>query len=389
MKHNFDEIINRRASECKKYEPAYPQDVIPMWIADTDFAVPKEISEAIQERAQHPCFGYPVESFEFEKAAADWEKKRFGWDVDPSWVKYSNGVLPFLMYAIRAFAYPGDQVIIQPPVYPPFSAIVKNNGCQLITNPLVQDADGKYQIDFEDLERKLKHPRAKLLFLSNPHNPAMRAFTREELTRIGELCLNYHVIVISDEIHCDLTYKGYEHIPFGSISEEFAQNSMVLINPSKTFNIAGFRTGAAIIPNKQLRDNIQIMIEDNKNYGRTIFGMLTFITAYEKCEYYADELMEYLEGNKDYIVGFLKERIPKIKLAQPEATYLMWLDCRELGMSQEDLKKFFFEKAKLGLNDGATFGQEGIGFMRMNIACPKATLEEALNRLEAAVNSLG
>ena len=162
-----------------------------------------------------------------------------------------------------------------------------------------------------------------------------------------------------------------------------------IINRSKTFNIAGFRTGAAIIPNKQLRDNIQIMIEDNKNYGRTIFGMLTFITAYEKCEYYADELMEYLEGNKDYIVGFLKERIPKIKLAQPEATYLMWLDCRELGMSQEDLKKFFFEKAKLGLNDGATFGQEGIGFMRMNLACPKAALEEALNRLEAAVNSLG
>lgn len=388
MKHNFDEMIDRRVSECKKYEPAYPEDVIPMWIADTDFAVPEEIAAAIQERAKHPCYGYPVESFEFEKSAASWEKKRFGWDVKPEWVKYANGVLPFLMYAIRAFAYPGDKVVFQTPVYPPFYAITRNNGCQIVTNPLVQDENGKYQIDFEDLEKKLKDPRVKLFFLCNPHNPVMRAYTREELIQIGELCLKYHVIVIADEIHCDLTYKGYEHIPFASISEEFANNSMVLINPSKTFNIAGFRTGAAIIPNKEMRDNIQIIIEDNKNYGRTIFGMLSFITAYNECEYYADEMMEYLEENKNYIVKFMKERIPRIRLAEPEATYLLWLDCRALNMTQEELKKFFFEKAKLGLNDGATFGAEGVGFMRMNIACPKATLTEALNRLEKAVKEL-
>jgi len=388
MKHNFDEMIDRRVSECKKYEPAYPEDVIPMWIADTDFAVPEEIAAAIQERAKHPCYGYPVESFEFEKSAASWEKKRFGWDVKPEWVKYANGVLPFLMYAIRAFAYPGDKVVFQTPVYPPFYAITRNNGCQIVTNPLVQDENGKYQIDFEDLEKKLKDPRVKLFFLCNPHNPVMRAYTREELIQIGELCLKYHVIVIADEIHCDLTYKEYEHIPFASISEEFANNSMVLINPSKTFNIAGFRTGAAIIPNKEMRDNIQIIIEDNKNYGRTIFGMLSFITAYNECEYYADEMMEYLEENKNYIVKFMKERIPRIRLAEPEATYLLWLDCRALNMTQEELKKFFFEKAKLGLNDGATFGAEGVGFMRMNIACPKATLTEALNRLEKAVKEL-
>ena len=355
MKHNFDELIDRRVSECKKYEPSYPKDVIPMWIADTDFAVPEEIAEAIQKRAEHPCFGYPVESFEFERAAARWEKVRFGWEVDPEWVKYSNGVLPFLMYAIRAFAYPGDKVVIQPPVYPPFQAITKNNGCQLLTNPLIQDENGKYQIDFEDLEEKLKDPRTKLFFMSNPHNPVMRAFTLEELTRIGELCLKDHVIVIADEIH---------------------------------FNIAGFRTGAAIIPNKKMRDNIQIIIEDNKNYGRTIFGMLSFITAYTECDYYADEMMDYLEENKNYIVDFIRNRIPRIKLAEPEATYLLWLDCRDLQMTQSELKTFFFEKAKLGLNDGATFGIEGTGFMRMNIACPRATLVEALNRLEKAVNEL-
>ena len=375
MRYNFDEIIDRRASECKKYEPAYPKDVIPMWIADTDFAVPKEITDAIKKRAEHPCYGYPVESFEFEKAAARWEKVRFGWNVEPEWVKYSNGVLPFLMYGIRAFAYPGDKVVIQPPVYPPFHAITKNNGCQLLTNPLIQNEKGKYQIDFEDLENKLKDPRTKLFFMSNPHNPTMRAFTREELIKIGELCLKYNVIVVSDEIHCDLTYKRYKHIPFASISEEFAQNCMVLINPSKTFNIAGFRTGAAIIP--------------NKNYGRTIFGMLSFITAYTECDDYADELMEYLEINKDYVVNFIQEKIPRIKLAEPEATYLLWLDCRGLNMSQEELKKFFFEKAKLGLNDGSTFGVEGTGFMRMNIACPKSTVIEAMNQLERAVKELG
>lgn len=389
MRHNFDEIINRRVSECKKYEKTvYPEGIIPMWIADTDFAVPKEISDAIIKRAQHPCFGYPIETLEFEKAVQRWEKVRFNWDIDSEWVKYANGVLPFLMYAIRAFSYPGDEVIIQPPVYPPFSAIVKNNGRQLINNPLVQDENGKYQIDFEDLEKKLRNPRAKLLFLSNPHNPTMRCFTLEELTKVGELCLKYNVIVISDEIHCDLTYKGYKHIPFGSINEEFANNSMILVNPSKTFNIAGFRTGAAIIPNKQMRDNIQITIVNNKNYGRTIFGMLTFITAYTECDYYADEMMEYLQENRDYLVDFIRTNIPKVKISDPEATYLMWLDFKELGIEQEELKNFLFEKAKLGLNDGVTFGQEGKGFMRLNIACPKLVLVEALNRLKDAVNSL-
>lgn len=388
MKHNFDEIVNRRASECKKYEPSYPEDVIPMWIADTDFAVPAEIAEAISQRAKHPCYGYPVEAFAFEEAVCRWEKVRFGWDINPHWVKYANGVLPFLMYAIRACSYPGDKIVIQTPVYPPFFAITKNNGRQLLENKLVQDETGKYQIDFEDLENKLKDPRTKLFFLCNPHNPTMRCFTKEELTRMGQLCLKYHVIVVADEIHCDLTYKGFVHIPFGSISPEFAKNSMVLVNPSKTFNIAGFRTGAAIIPDAELRNNIQITIENNKNYGRTIFGMLSFITAYTKCDYYADEMMEYLEGNKDYLSDFLKKRIPSIRLGQPEATYLMWLDCRALQMEQPELKQFYFEQAKLGLNDGETFGAGGKGFMRMNIACPRATLEEALIRLERAVNGL-
>lgn len=389
MKHNFDEIVNRRGSDCKKYEATvYPADVIPMWIADTDFAVAKEIAQAIQERAMHPCYGYPVESFAFEEAAARWENVRFGWNVDPSWVKYSNGVLPFLMYAIRVFSHPGDGVVIQPPIYPPFPAIIRNNGRQVLENRLLKDEKGSYHIDFEDLETKLSDSKTKLLFLSNPHNPAMRCYTREELEKIGDLCLKYNVIVVSDEIHCDLTYKGYRHIPFATIRPEFQDNCLVLINPSKTFNIAGFRTGAAIIPNKRLRDEIQSAIVSNKNYGRTIFGMISFITAYTQCDYYADEMMEYLQGNRDYLLEALQTRIPQIHLAEPEATYLMWLDCTKLDMTQPELKKFFFEKAKLGLNDGSTFGAGGTGYMRMNIACPRSTVEEAVARIERAVNSL-
>lgn len=387
MRHNFDEVINRRTTECKKYEPgSYPEDVIPMWIADTDFASPIEITEALRERIGHPCYGYPANQAAFEEATARWEHQRFGWEVDPAWVKYGAGVMPFIMYAVRAFTCPGDFVLIQTPVYPPFHAIVKNNGRYLACNSLKKDENNHYSMDFEDLEKRLKNPRTKLMLLCNPHNPVMRAWTLEELTAVGELCIKHHVFLVVDEIHCDLTYKGFQHIPFGSISKEFADNSMILVNPSKTFNIAGFRVGGAIIPNQKYRDEIETAIVNNKGYGRTIFGNIAYVTAYTKCDYYADEIMDYLEENKDFMMEFFQTRIPQIKVGVPEATYLIWLDCSSLGMSQDELKDFFKNKAKLALNDGATFGPEGIGFMRMNIACTKATLTEALERIERAVN---
>ncbi len=235
MKHNFDEVIDRRTSDCKKYEAAsYSEDTLPMWIADTDFAVPKEITDVIVERAKHPCFGYPYPNFAFEESVQRWMKVRFGWDVDPHHVKYGPGVMPFMVYAVRAFTMPGDAIVIQPPVYFPFAAVVRNNGRQLVENRLVMDADGKYRIDFDDLDRKLADPRAKVLFLCNPHNPVMLSYSREDLTRIGELCLKHGVIVVSDEIHCDIVFGGHRHIPFASIRREFADISMVLVNPSKT-----------------------------------------------------------------------------------------------------------------------------------------------------------
>ena len=389
MKHDFNLEINRRNTECKKYEAAsYPEDVIPMWIADTDFATPVEISQALKDRMDHSCFGYPANQEEFESSAARWMRDRHSWDVKPEWVKYGQGVMPFIKFAIDAFTAPGDKVIIQTPVYPPFHALVINNGRQLVANPLVKGENLHYTMDLDDLEQKLKDARTKLLLLCSPHNPVMRAWTKEELTAVGDLCLKYGVFIVVDEIHCDLTYKGFHHVSFGTLGERYYNNSMVLINPSKTFNIAGFRVGAAIIPETTARDKIETAIVNNKAYGRTIFGNIAFVTAYTKCDYYADELMEYLEENKNFMVEFLQTRVPKIKVGNPEATYLIWLDCSDLGMNQSKLKAFFRENVKLGLNDGATFGPNGVGFMRMNIACTKKTLKEALERLEAEVNKL-
>ena len=387
MKYNFDEIIPRQGTNSYKWDSANDSDILPMWVADMDFRTAPAVTEALKKRVEHGIFGYVRVPDSYYHAVIHWFDRRHNWKIEREWIIYTTGVVPALSAVIKALTNPGDRVLVQTPVYNCFFSSIRNNGCEMISNPLIYE-DNTYRIDFDDLEKKLKDPRTKLFFMSNPHNPAMRCFTLEELKRIGELCLKYNVLVISDEIHCDLTYQGYKHIPFGSISEEFANNCIVLINPSKTFNIAGFRTGAAIIPNKRIRDNIEITIVNNKNYGRTIFGMLTFVTAYTQCDYYADEMMQYLQQSRDMMMAYMKERIPRIKLAEPEATYLMWLDCRDLNMTQDELKAFMFNKAKLGLNDGATFGTGGTGFMRMNIACPRSTVEQALEQLEKAVNAL-
>lgn len=387
--HDFEKIINRRGTDAKKTDPAvYPETCIPMWIADTDFECPEPITEAMVERAKQGVFGYPIERQEFADAVTRWMNTRFDWAINPEWVKYVPGVMPGMIFAIRAFTEEGDKVLIQSPVYPPFSQVVQYNNRRVEKNPLELE-NGRYKINFDDLEAKLSCPKTKLMFLCNPHNPVCRAYTKEELVQIGELCKKHNVIVVADEIHCDLVYKGYKHISFGSISEEFAQNCLVLINPSKTFNIAGLRTGAMIIPNKDMRDKIQAQILSNKAYGRSIFGQIGVEIAYTKCDYYVNGLMEYLQKNRDFAIEYFRGNIPEIKLIEPEATYLCWLDCRQLGLSQPELKKFMVDKAKLGFNDGATFGsEEGAGFMRMNIACPKSVLERALKQLEMAIKEL-
>lgn len=383
--HDFDEVVNRRGGDSKKYS-LYPEDVIPMWIADTDFKSPQPIVEALVKRMQMGVYGYTPTSERLKSAAARWQKLRFGWDVDPATVEYIPGVISGVISAVRAFSQPGDNIVVQSPCYPPFSDLADHNGRHLLRNWFVKKND-RFEIDFEDFEAKIADPRTKLFILCNPQNPSGRVYTREELIRMGELCLKRHVVVLADEIHADIVFDKRKHIPFASLSSAFAQNCVSFMNPSKTFNVPGFRTAAFIASNPVLKEAVHQIVVDNKAIGENICGTLALCTAYEKCGYYADQLVAYLQGNRDYA----EERFGKIKGVVPsrlEGTYLMWLDCRGLEMSQKELDRFFVEKVKVGLNSGTTFGQECDGFLRMNIACPRSTLAEALDRIEAAVNSL-
>lgn len=384
--HNFDEIVVRRGTDAKKYDPSlYSQDVIPMWIADTEFKAPKEVVDAICKRAEHGVYGYPYNDIAFEEAAQRWVGVRFNWEIEANWVEYVIGVIPGVICTIRALSNEGDKIVLQTPIYPPLREAVNQNNRVLLENKLVLE-NGRYEIDFEDLENKLKDEDTKIFILCNPHNPSGRVITKEELTRIGNLCLKYDVKIISDEIHCDLTYNGVKHTPIASISDEIADICTTSINPSKTFNIAGNRIACIITKNDERRAKIKEHILANKGQGRTIFGLTSFITAYTQCDYYADQVVEYTQKNMEYVKEFMEERIPSVKLIKPEAMYLLWLDFRKLGLSQSDLKKFLTEEAKLGLNDGQSFGDNGIGFMRLNIAAPKIVVEEVMHRLELAIN---
>jgi cystathionine beta-lyase len=387
LKHNFDELIDRKGTECKKWD-TYADDVIPMWIADTDFKCPQPVVDAMVKRAQHGIYGYPVNVVNFEESIVNWQKKRFGWNIETDWVEYTPAVIPAIVYAMRAFTEPGDNVVIQMPAYHPFHDIIPNNGRHILGNNLILNADGSYSVDFENLEQLLSKKRTSMFLLCSPHNPVGKCFSREELTRISELCLKHNVFVVSDEIHSDIVYKGHRHIPFGSLSQAAADNCVVCVNPSKTFNIAGVRTGAAVIPNRRNHDLFYKPLEDLKAYGRTIFGTLPIEVAYNECDYYADQLLEYLTGNLEYLNKFIAERVPQIKVTPVQATYLIWLNCKALNMAPKELNQFFLEKAKVAMNEGATFGPGGAGFMRMNIACPRSRLVEALERIEAAVKQL-
>ncbi|WP_018751174.1 MalY/PatB family protein [Paenibacillus sanguinis] len=386
LQHDFDEMMDRSGTEAKKYS-VYTDDIIPMWIADTDFKCPEPVIQALMNRVEHGIYGYPHVDNTLGRALGCWTEKRFGWKIKEEWVEYSPAVVPALAMAVQAYTEPGEQVLIQTPVYPPFHQVIENNDRVKVTNSLVL-RNGSYEIDFTDLEEKLSHPKTKLMLLCHPHNPTGRVFSEEELRSIGELCLKHHVIVVSDEIHSDLVYPGRKHLPFAMLSEEIANRCLVCMNPSKTFNLAGLRTAGIVIPNAQLREAYHDRLIKNKSDGRTIFGLLALETAYSECDYYAEQLVDYLSGNLAYLLDYFARYIPEIMPIRPEATYLVWLDCRALQMDQPELLSFMEKQAKLGLNDGASFGQEGIGFVRMNIGCPKQVLVEALKRLEKAVSGL-
>lgn len=390
MQTNFDEIINRKNTNSIKYEPGVlkemfgSEDLLPMWVADMDFKCPDVIVNAILERATHGIYGYSDMDDVFYEVFIDWNKRRNQWMIKRDWICYSPGIVPAVNYIVQAFCHTGDKVIIQNPVYYPFSQAILNNGAQVIYNPLVK-IENKYEMDFDHLEEIVKDPRVKLFILCNPHNPIGRVWSAEDLLRLGEICIAHNVIVVSDEIHSDLILKGHKHIPFASLSERFAQNSITCMAPSKTFNIAGLQISNIVIPNASIRATFQTILENNAIRHPNIFGIVAQKAAYGEGEQWLEEVLEYIEGNMAYIDAFVKARLPEIKFQKPEATYLAWLDFSGLGMDQLSLEKWMHHEVKLALDEGYIFGEGGGGYERINVACPRSVVVEALERIEKAV----
>lgn len=390
MKYNFDEIIDRKNNFAAKYDELMlkygKDDLIPMWVADMDFKAPQPVIDVMRERLDQGIFGYTARPDSYYESISQWLSKRHGWNVDPKHIIHSPLVIPSINVIIKEFTKPGDKIIIQTPVYSPFFDVVSNNNRELLLNPL-KLVDGKYGMDYENLENAAKSG-AKMLLLCNPHNPVGRVWTKEELKKVGDICLKYGVKVISDEIHSDLIYKGYKHTPFGMISDEFFKNSITCSAPSKTFNIAGLQASYVIFPSeeeKQVFDHAWTLIDIKRN---NCFSLVATKAAYRHGEEWLDQLIEYLQGNVDLVIDYCEKYIPKIKAMRPEGTYLIWIDCRELGMDKDQLNKFMIEKVKVAFSAGNGFGIEGEGYIRMNIACPRAIVQEVLDRLKTQIRDI-
>lgn len=386
MKYEFDKYIDRTQTKSEKWDFG-ERDVFPMWVADMDFASPPAVVEAILKRAAHGIYGYTFAPPSYYRALMDWVERRHGWPLQQEWICYSPGVVPGINMLIRALTQPGDEVILQMPVYYPFFEAVKGNGCRIVNNALKLD-NGRYFMDFADLAEKCAKKRASLLVLCNPHNPVGRVWEREELEKVGEICLANGVTVISDEIHSDLIYPGYKHLPFAGLSPEMAAHSVTCYAPSKTFNLAGLQTSCLVIPDAGLRRRYLNVLAANGLEEPNIFGIEALEAAYRYGADWLEELLGYLKGNLDYLRGCLRQNIPEVKLIEPQGTYLVWLDCRELGLSPAAQEEMFLGRAKLWLDEGYIFGNGGEGFARINIACPRVLLEEGLHRLEKAVKGI-
>lgn len=379
MHYDFDAIIERRGTGSTKWD-TYPADILPMWIADSDFLSPQPVIEAIQAVAARGMFGYSNPDGRFEAAYAGWMQRRHGWQARPEWVEWCPSLCNAIALMIRAFTAPGDTVAMLTPLYPPFINLCALNGRTAVQSRL---REPDYSIDFADLEAKLALPSTTLFMLCNPHNPSGRVFTRAELEKIGELCLKHKVLVFSDEIHSDIVLRG-THIPFPLIAPELADITVVGMNASKTFNLPDLRSAAILASNPTLRATFAAE-RDSAKLGRCSLGVEGVIAAYTRCDDYADQLCTYLKNNIDFAVDAIQREIPRVRTHKPESTYLLWLDCRSLGLSQPELEALLMDKGKLALNSGTTFGEGGQGFMRMNLACPRTTVQEGLRRLSMAL----
>jgi len=361
-------------------------DLIPLWVADMDFACAPEIVKALQERAKHPIFGYTSPTEGFYTGLMKWMDKRHGWKgVEKDWILWTPGVVAGFSLAIQAYSQPGDKILIQPPVYYPFKNQILGTGRQIVENPLI-DKGGRYEMDFEDLEKKIDD-RTKMIILCSPHNPVSRVWKREELEKLAKICKEKDILIISDEIHNDLILGDIEHTCIASLNEDTLQRTVTFVAPSKTFNLAGLTNGDAIIPNKKLRDDFAAQLRKGSGHSN-IFGLTAQDAAFNHGEAWLDELLEYLKGNHEYLKKFLAEKLPGFKLYPLEGTYLAWVDCSCLGMDDKALSDFMLQKAKLWLDDGTLFGTGGSMFMRINLACPRSILKKALESLEKAVKAL-
>lgn len=387
---DFDRVINRYDTNCLKYDFAVqrgkPEGVLPLWVADMDFMTSSYVQEAIIKQAEHGIFGYSEVRERYFEVLKGWMKRHHDWEIKSEWLVKTPGIVFALAMAVKAFTNEGDAVLLQLPVYYPFSEVIEDNRRKLVSNTLKQDENGKYYIDFEDFEDKIVKEKIKLFFLCNPHNPVGRVFTKEELTRIGDICVKHHVIVVSDEIHADFVFKG-KHIVFADIKEEYKEISITCTSPSKTFNLAGFQISNIFIPNPEIRKKFEKEVAAAGYSQLGIMGLVACEAAYRDGEEWYNAMFEYVKANIEYTKEFFETRLPKIKMTDLEGTYLVWLDFRELGLTNEQLEKLIIKKAGLWLDSGAIFGESGLGFQRINVACPRSILKEALERIENAVNS--
>lgn len=389
--YDFDKVISRRGSGALKYDALQMRygraDLLPLWVADMDFETPDFVTEALKRRMEHPIFGYTVMPEGYWQTVQRWIADHHQWHVEQEWMTYIPGIVKGIGMVLNLFLKEDEKVIIQPPVYHPFRLVPQGNGREVVFNPLKEQPDGTYRMDFENLE-KVADEKCKMLILSNPHNPGGLVWDKETLQRLAGFCHAHGILVISDEIHCDMTLYGHKHIPFASVSEEAAACSITFGAPSKTFNIAGIVSSYAIVPNPDLRRRFYGWLEANELNAPALFAPIATMAAFEQGEAWRQAMLRYVEGNVDFVIDYCAEHLPQIKPLRPQASFLVWLDCRALHLTQPQLVDLFVQKAHLALNDGSIFGKEGTGFMRLNVGCPRALLHQAFGQLRDAVNAL-
>lgn len=385
---NFDEMIPRRDTNSVKWDSAADAEALPMWVADMDFRTAPAITEALRQRVEHGIFGYTRVPDAYYEAVVNWFARRHGWQMQQEWILYTISVVPALSATIKALTEPGDKVLMQTPVYNCFFSAIRNNGCEIADNRLIYE-NNTYRIDFEDLERKASDDKVKLMLLCNPHNPAGRVWTREELTRIGEICLRHGVTVVSDEIHCEFAYPGHAYTPFASISDDFLHRSVTCVSPSKAFNIAGLQIANIVCADEAVRQRINEVINLHEINNVNPFGVIATIAAYNEGESWLLQLLDYLRGNYECMRDYCARHLPDFPIAELEGTYLAWMDCRKLRLSSRELEERLLQEAELWLNAGTMYGDAGEGFMRWNLACPRARMLEGLERFRKFVLAHG